>query len=43
MKLSTGVPQESILGPLLFMIYMNNIHVASKRFKAILYADDTNW
>lgn len=41
-NLSTGVPQGSILGPLLFIIYVNDICFASEKFKAILYADDTS-
>ena len=40
--INTGVPQRSILGPLLFIAYMNDIHMASNKFNAILYADDTN-
>ena len=39
--ISTGVPQGSILGPLLFLLYVNDIHLASNKFNAILYADDT--
>ena len=38
--LSTGVPQGSILGPLLSIIYMNDINAVSPKFTFILYADD---
>ena len=40
--ITTGLPQWSILGQLLFIIYMNDIHNASSKFHAILFADDTN-
>ena len=41
LPITTGVPHGSIIGPLLFIIYINDFSEARNMFNCIMYADDT--
>ena len=40
-KITYGVSQGSILGPLLFLMHINDVHLCIEHCETITYADDT--
>src|SRR6218665_1806190 len=42
LEIALGVSQESIFGPIVYLIYLNDLSRVSNKLKLIMFADDTN-